>query len=935
VPADQAESHRVFKVELAAPPRMWSTHPANADREANAKRTYVRADIDQRSAWVLFKDPQALREIVSAHLAPKSDLTPVPPEVSLAKLEEQYARGFFNAQYRGAYLGRSVVRHASSTDELYGNLPTPERLRAELDALYPPTLSSELERLRNLEEERQMLIALREGLLTAPGGVIRHRGVAMSRKELPAAIEAVEREVNACAEAVRDHDRRCRASHLAAAKALGEDWGNYLKGLLDLLHYADHVEANLLDAHGVLSHTVAIATADGKVSGRELANIIHAADTAYAALKDVHEAVDQVIPDRTVLKRMQADSWRAALETLALPPPSKENIGDWLNAIGGWARSASSSLAALRLAALEQLLAAENQIAIFTRKGMKPAAAPPASVVPRSYRLLTPGSERPRNAKLTWWDRFQTTTGVFPTVARFATAAAIVGAVVLVASGVGSSTVHIFNGLERTVITRINETQTTVPAGAHVAVDVGQADQLHIVTTTTDGRQIEAFNEENAGRSVHEVYNVAGAGALVSWTAAYGNATAGAEQMLGAPRWSTTRADVIFEEPPVSVKIKGGGATRTVLMGIGNGVPEAVLGAIKDEAAQRIVAAAHARWDESSSRNVYQWLSFASALPEFPQILRDRLQAEPNDPVNLRWEQDTTTGEAHEAVCERHRRMAAAAPNDANLQYSSVRCLSNSAERDQAFLALYERWPDNGWLAQAAGHIYAGEADWNRALASLERASERLPAMREYLAIDSARIRRVLANSTAADLRKMQAQSEYVRGLLAPETDEGARNESLAAYVSLVQGQLDKALAAQKDSAREQARVARLVAASDGASPMMIEHALNLPLDEGLDADTFVPTLSLAARTGRDASALMEQAAKVFPQDADQLLKAFTAIRNRADRAEVERALRGLEPRIRGQLYVAAAILGGPDCPREWRQAARQLLFATERPFLR
>ncbi|HVY81182.1 MAG TPA: hypothetical protein VG994_09390, partial [Steroidobacteraceae bacterium] len=116
------------------------------------------------------------------------------------------------------------------------------------------------------------------------------------------------------------------------------------------------------------------------------------------------------------------------------PPPQQSNIGEWLNAVTSWIRSTSSSLGALRLAALEQLLAAETQIALLTRKGMKPAAAPPASVVPREYRLLTPGSERPREARLTVWDKFQLATGVLPTIARFAVAAAIIGAMVLVAS---------------------------------------------------------------------------------------------------------------------------------------------------------------------------------------------------------------------------------------------------------------------------------------------------------------------------------------------------------------------------------------------------------------------------------------------------------------------------------------------------------------------
>ncbi|HEU4625380.1 MAG TPA: M48 family metallopeptidase [Steroidobacteraceae bacterium] len=437
VPPDEAQTHRVFKAALAAPPRMWATHPSNADREANAKRRYIRADIDERSAWMLFKDPQQLRERVSLHMArsARTEFQPVEISESLAKLEQQYARTFFNAQYRGAYLGRSIVRHARAVTELYGVPPPADQVVRELDALYPESLSDDIERLRTLEEERQMLIALREGFLTAPGGVIRHRGTEMSRKALPAAIEAVERELAACAQIVRDHDRRCRTTHLAAAQAFGEDWAKYLRGLLELLHYADHVDANLMDAHGLLSHTVAVATADGKVSQSELDDILHAADTTYAALKDIHDAVEQVIPDRTVLGRMRVESWPAALEKLALPPPQQSNIGEWLNAVTSWIRSTSSSLGSLRLAALEQLLAAETQVALLTRKGMKPTAAPPASVVPREYRLLTPGSERPREAQLTAWDKFQLATGVLPTIARFAVAAAIIGAVLLVASG--------------------------------------------------------------------------------------------------------------------------------------------------------------------------------------------------------------------------------------------------------------------------------------------------------------------------------------------------------------------------------------------------------------------------------------------------------------------------------------------------------------------
>ena len=82
-------------------------------------------------------------------------------------------------------------------------------------------------------------------------------------------------------------------------------------------------------------------------------------------------------------------------------------------------------------------------------------------------------------------------------------------------------------------------------------------------------------------------------------------------------------------------------------------------------------------------------------------------------------------------------------------------------------------------------------------------------------------------------------------------------------------------------------------------------------------------------------SGIVKLAPQVLNDDADKLLTAFTAIRDHAGRAQVETALRGLDARMRGYAYVAAAILDGANCPREWRTGARRLLFVSERPFLR
>jgi hypothetical protein len=216
----------------------------------------------------------------------------------------------------------------------------------------------------------------------------------------------------------------------------------------------------------------------------------------------------------------------------------------------------------------------------------------------------------------------------------------------------------------------------------------------------------------------------------------------------------------------------------------------------------------------------------------------------------------------------------------------------------------------------------------------MEFARRKLPPLRDQLAVEQFRIQRLLAGDTL-DLKQIAGGgSEYLRSVLAPELESSAP-DSWTPYVSLARGDLQKALQPQDAPEFHQARVLRLVAASDGAGADLVERALALPMASGLDSDTFLPTLSLATRAGRDVSELVKLAPQMLRDDAGPLLAAFAAIRDHAGRAEVETRLRGLDPRLRGYAYVAAAILDGADCPREWRVAAQRLLFVAERPFLR
>ncbi len=206
LPLMNQAAHRVFKNELAQPPQMWSTHPANVDRENNVKRQYIEAPIDNRSAWILFDSPEQLREKISAAIFTGE----LPPVVAMTEsvqlLEKEYQQTILERRYRGSFLGRSIVLHASSVRELYGNVKQGENFLAEVSKLYDDQHDKDLDRWRELEQEFDTLKALHAGYLAAPGGVVRWRGNEIRPRALPAVIEQLKLELDSVRASIHAHD---------------------------------------------------------------------------------------------------------------------------------------------------------------------------------------------------------------------------------------------------------------------------------------------------------------------------------------------------------------------------------------------------------------------------------------------------------------------------------------------------------------------------------------------------------------------------------------------------------------------------------------------------------------------------------------------------------------------------------------------------------
>jgi Zn-dependent protease with chaperone function len=608
--AAEPQSRRVFKSSFAQPPQMWSTHPANADREENAKRRYLAAPHDERSAWLLFDDVESLKQKVLAQLLRKSEATPTSAEETFRHLEQHYARIQYEARFRGAYLGRPLTRHAEQPQELYDDL-TPQDAQKALSSLYPSQLSDDLAQLRDRSEERYALEALRDGVYQAAGGRIVYRGREISRRELPAAIQAVREEEKQIEQRILAHDRLCRGVHLALAGQLGGGWKEYLIGLIHSLHYAEHALADLRDAQGLFRNIFAVVTADGKVSKRELKRLVNTANELHGVLARIYS--EKVLKlDSTLCERLGVSSWSELLGELKLPPATSENIDSWLGAIDGWVEGTAGSLSALSSAALEQLLTTEDDIARRSQTKTAVEEAPQPTRVPLPYATLLPGNERKRQKRLGWWDRFMVADGLIPAFARLLVAGVIVGAVLGFGGTTGTvSTLAVYNGLGVSVRVAVGGERISVSPFSSSIVEVELNEGTMVEAKTADGTVIERFNPPLSKYAQRYVYNVAGASPLVEWVAVYGSAKETPPRFLGAPRWTTTSAEILFQDPPQSISSKGAGGTRSVLSGVGARPPSEVLELISDEMQRKQVIMAHAKWDAGKTEYASVWQEMA------------------------------------------------------------------------------------------------------------------------------------------------------------------------------------------------------------------------------------------------------------------------------------------------------------------------------------
>ncbi|MDB5307575.1 MAG: hypothetical protein JWO38_1777 [Gemmataceae bacterium] len=312
LPDDPQQTVQVFKPEDMSVPKMWATHPANHDREVNAKRRYVRSPIDDRSSWALFRDLAGVREAVTRRLyetarrAKPAALED--PEVIQAFIDAEHAETTYHPRYHGLYDDRYV--RPGDLDELlrpaaHVGLVDPVQLATAHARLYGDELTARMKAHKARHQEASRLTGLARGAVQLIGKDFEFRGTRYRQADAGRLLKDVETELGQDYEWMHALDREVFLVHDAMATQLGETDRRALEE-----RYRFHTAIQDVYGRLVAHNQLVQATLNGLSGRREIPS--EEFQNAVAVLRQAHDAVGEQL---------------AAAHQLRLPPLTNMTVG--------------------------------------------------------------------------------------------------------------------------------------------------------------------------------------------------------------------------------------------------------------------------------------------------------------------------------------------------------------------------------------------------------------------------------------------------------------------------------------------------------------------------------------------------------------------------------------------------------------------------------
>jgi len=412
-----AAEHRVFSEDMARPPQMWATHPANRDREDNAKARYIPTEMLEHSAWKVFIDVEHLCREISMSLYNHEHRSTLEDIEETDAVMRHFSAPSLHPRFRGNFLNRAIMRNFASLDEIWQSGEISADASTSISKLYPEHLKTQLAAVRDLSAEIATLQALQLGELKPSGGVIRHRGNELKKADVPHVVTELNAELRELNTVLKHHDASCRRAHLQTAEALQAGWPEYLKSLVGLLHWGQHLHAVIENERSLLVNTWLVITADKQIGYFEKRRMIRVASHVQAKMREVSECVQQL------------SSPEQQLPQFAILDVDEDNWADWCAEADQQIQQLSRFAHWLSEFALQELIKTEQMLALQLNESSETPidAAPMPAVLPTQYPILLPGQEHVLQRKLDLWNRFQLAQGVLPSTGRLVVAASIVG----------------------------------------------------------------------------------------------------------------------------------------------------------------------------------------------------------------------------------------------------------------------------------------------------------------------------------------------------------------------------------------------------------------------------------------------------------------------------------------------------------------------------
>ncbi len=388
LPADPTQTVQVFKPEDTRVPAMWATHPANPEREANAKAVYVRGPVDDRPAWLLFRDEAAVREKMSwaAYKHNRKEKLPEvleDAEAVQAFIDAEHAETTYPPKYHGLYENRYVKPGELAellVREARAEFDDADRLAEAHAALAGDDLKDRMTAHRQRQEEANRLAGLSRGFVALAGKDFEHRGSRYGLTDAKRLLTQVEEEINQDFAWMHLHDRNAFRAHYAMACQLADGSRTEMEERYKFHFAVQALHQTLVGWSNHVQSTLAALQGARQVPQEQFQN-------ALGVLRECRKALNEQLGSADDLKLPALTNMTAGsplgpyllegkiVANLPASATSLENkwINDLLNQVG----EVTSKAARILFKSLGAILALQDRIAADWHA--RRAATPPAN----------------------------------------------------------------------------------------------------------------------------------------------------------------------------------------------------------------------------------------------------------------------------------------------------------------------------------------------------------------------------------------------------------------------------------------------------------------------------------------------------------------------------------------------------------------------------